>query len=300
MLQTLTPLLISGFSHIPEPALGPSAFKSFWGETYQLIEQLEGGYPEDLKPILRNIQETMCVSGEVLAPGLSPETQTQDPKPVSVSRVSTETAHEHKAFDDRWRFHYWSFQMPRKRISLVSPSTSITGPICHRVRLTGNLRNKCSERTAPMLTHLLETRNLVSAPDRLNRTGILWPALLTMLLTMSPVDWLNLRVPNLSLRLLYPSRRALSLSTLVISLGYRRWVLSLPVRVNRTRSTKLMLWCRLLKFKQSPRLLLCLFTRGLDFTCRRLTCLFIPPTIPLPCAPERKLSKRKIQTPPWY
>lgn len=75
-LHALTPLFISAFSRIPEPALGPSAFKSFWTQTYTLLAPSGLDYPEDLKPVLRNVQQIMCTSGELVAPGLSPETQT--------------------------------------------------------------------------------------------------------------------------------------------------------------------------------------------------------------------------------
>ncbi|KAF8589093.1 hypothetical protein K439DRAFT_1383673 [Ramaria rubella] len=77
-LHALTPFLISAFNRIPEPAAGPTAFKNFWSGTYMLLDSSEIDYPEDLKPVLRNVQEAMCASDEVFAPGLSQDTETQD------------------------------------------------------------------------------------------------------------------------------------------------------------------------------------------------------------------------------
>ncbi|KAF8503016.1 hypothetical protein BU17DRAFT_71831 [Hysterangium stoloniferum] len=83
-LHSLTPLLASAFTHIPPPALGPSAFKAFWAATYGCLGSLELRYPEELKPILRNIQEVMCDSNEEFAPGISQATQTQKQSTMTI------------------------------------------------------------------------------------------------------------------------------------------------------------------------------------------------------------------------
>lgn len=85
ILCRFAPLISSAFNRIPEPALGPSAFKAFWLATYRTFDFTVHPYPEEIKPMLRSIQEVMCTSSEVLVPGLSQETQTQTPGNVSVN-----------------------------------------------------------------------------------------------------------------------------------------------------------------------------------------------------------------------
>ncbi|KIJ38991.1 hypothetical protein M422DRAFT_32865 [Sphaerobolus stellatus SS14] len=80
ILNDLVPFLASAFNRIPSPGLGPTAFKNFWTTAYRTFDFVKHPYPEDLKPILRTVQELLCEPEEVFAPGLSQLMETQLPE----------------------------------------------------------------------------------------------------------------------------------------------------------------------------------------------------------------------------
>ncbi|KIJ27222.1 hypothetical protein M422DRAFT_271653 [Sphaerobolus stellatus SS14] len=69
--NNLEVFLASGFNWIPWPSLGPTSFKNFWTTAYRMFDFVEHPYPENLKPILRTVQELLRESEEVFAHGLS-------------------------------------------------------------------------------------------------------------------------------------------------------------------------------------------------------------------------------------
>jgi hypothetical protein len=51
----LAPFLASAFARIPAPGVGPLAFSLFWNQKFATREPPKEGYPEILKPCLREI-----------------------------------------------------------------------------------------------------------------------------------------------------------------------------------------------------------------------------------------------------
>jgi hypothetical protein len=80
-LQTLEPFLISAFTRIPDPAVGPLAFEDFWRKTYHSQPHIKKQIPDNIRVCLKAFSDWRNNS---LAEGISLDSQSQS----TVSKVS--------------------------------------------------------------------------------------------------------------------------------------------------------------------------------------------------------------------
>lgn len=80
-LQTLEPFLISAFTRIPDPAVGPLAFENFWRKTYHSQPHIKKQIPDNVRVCLKAFSDWRDNS---LAEGISLDSQSQS----TVSKVS--------------------------------------------------------------------------------------------------------------------------------------------------------------------------------------------------------------------